>query len=103
MNLIPSNMVPRLQNLEELSVHECPSIEVIVFENANEEVANDDIFVFSQLKTLNIKDAKNLKSFCTSSNISEAQPFFNHQVRIPRLFLSRMLITNTNNNNNNEY
>ncbi|PSS01806.1 Disease resistance protein [Actinidia chinensis var. chinensis] len=85
MNLIPSNMVPRLQKLRNISVQKCPNIEVVVFENAKEEVANDDIFVFSQVKAINIINMKNLKSFCANSKISEAQPFFNPQVAFPSL------------------
>ncbi|XP_057468263.1 uncharacterized protein LOC130757536 isoform X2 [Actinidia eriantha] len=45
----------------------------------------DDIFVFSKLKYLYIMNMKNLKSFCTNSKISEAQPLFNHQVAFPSL------------------
>ena len=46
------------------------------------ELANDDIFVFSKLRLLRIIDMKNLKSFCTNSKISEAQPLFNYQVQM---------------------
>ena len=46
------------------------------------ELANEDIFVFSKLRNLRIIDMKNLKSFCTNSKISEAQPLFNHQVHM---------------------
>ncbi|XP_057467711.1 uncharacterized protein LOC130757089 [Actinidia eriantha] len=49
------------------------------------ELANDDIFVFSQLWRLKITDMKNLKSFCTNSKISKSQPLFNHQVVFPAL------------------
>ena len=46
------------------------------------ELANEDIFVFSKLWYLLIIDMKNLKSFCTNSKLSEAQPLFNHQVHM---------------------
>ena len=86
LNLIPSSIVPGLQNLVTLNAQNCPNIEVIVFENAKEEVANDDIFVFSHLLDLDIINMKILKSFYTNSKMSEAQPFFNHQVLMSYLF-----------------
>ncbi|GFZ05614.1 hypothetical protein Acr_17g0011860 [Actinidia rufa] len=80
-NVFPSNILPWLHNLDELNVSKCPNMEVIVFKNTKEEeTINDDLILFPRLRTIEILSMENLKSFCDSSERSDAQPLFNHQV-----------------------
>ncbi|CAL5394516.1 unnamed protein product [Camellia sinensis] len=86
VNVVPSNMLRPLQNLKELNVDSCGTMEVIVSKNPEgTEDANDHIFIFPQLRTLHLSDCENLISFYSSSTKSQAQPFFNHQVALPAL------------------
>ncbi|KAL7160929.1 hypothetical protein ACSBR2_041555 [Camellia fascicularis] len=86
VNVIPSNMLPRLQNLTELSVQYCPMVEEILSEKEEEKVdaeAKENIILFPQLKTLELGSLENLESFCTSR--LAAQHFFKHSVELPVL------------------
>ncbi|XP_057488289.1 disease resistance protein At4g27190-like [Actinidia eriantha] len=86
-NVFPSNILPQLHNLDELNVSKCPNMEVIVFKNTKEEeeTINDDLILFPRLRTIKIIYMENLKSFCNSSERSDSQPLFNHQVIFPVL------------------
>ncbi|KAL7218970.1 hypothetical protein ACSBR2_012105 [Camellia fascicularis] len=80
------NMLPRLQNLKQFNVDNCPRMEAIVSEKEKEEgTTRNDIIVFSQLTTLNLSELVSLKSFCNGPTRFEAQPLFNHQVAFPVL------------------
>ncbi|XP_028126231.1 disease resistance protein At4g27190-like [Camellia sinensis] len=82
VNVVWSNMLPQVQNLEKLNVYGCPNMEVIVWEQENEKGhTNDDIIVFTRLTTLCLQNLTKLKSFYSWPTKSEAQPLFNHQVR----------------------
>ncbi|XP_028062162.1 disease resistance protein RPS2-like [Camellia sinensis] len=86
VNVVPSNMLRPLQNLKELNVDSCGTMEVIVSKNPEgTEDANDHIFIFPRLRTLHLSDCENLISFYSSSTKSQGQPFFNHQVALPTL------------------
>ncbi|CAL5372868.1 unnamed protein product [Camellia sinensis] len=79
VDVIPSDMLPRLQNLTELSVQYCPMVEEILSEKEEEKVdaeAKENIILFPQLKTLELGYLENLESFCTSR--LPAQHFFKH-------------------------
>ncbi|KAL7218967.1 hypothetical protein ACSBR2_012102 [Camellia fascicularis] len=92
VNVIPSSMFPRLKNLESIYVKGCPEMEVIVSKQAN-AIVNGNIIFFSRLSSLSIDKLYNLKSFCSSSPSSEAQPLFNDQVVFPvleDLFINRV-------------
>ncbi|CAL5336469.1 unnamed protein product [Camellia sinensis] len=92
VNVIPSSMFPRLKNLKSIYVKGCPEMEVIVSKKANAMV-NGDIISFPELSSLSIDKLYNLKSFCSSSTSSEAQPLFNDQVVFPDLedlFINRV-------------
>ncbi|THG08243.1 uncharacterized protein LOC114306045 [Camellia sinensis] len=92
VNVIPSSMFPRLKNLKSIYVKGCPEMEVIVSKKANATV-NGDIICFPELSSLSIDKLNNLKSFCSSSPSSEAQPLFNDQVVFPvleDLFINRV-------------
>ncbi|CAL5336474.1 unnamed protein product [Camellia sinensis] len=92
VNVVWSNMLPQLQNLEKLKLYGCPNMEVIVWEQENEEgPTNDDIIVFTQLTTLYLQNLTKLKSFHSWSTRSETQPLFNHQVAF--LVLENLKIT----------
>ncbi|KAH7855379.1 hypothetical protein Vadar_024182 [Vaccinium darrowii] len=85
VNLVPSNILGRLWNLQDLTVEGCPNVEFIVFKNGKEEeVADDSTLIISQLRRLAIKKLEKLKSFYLSST-SNAQSLFNHQVIFPVL------------------
>ncbi|KAF5956876.1 hypothetical protein HYC85_004101 [Camellia sinensis] len=86
VNVVWFDMLPQLLNLEKLKVYGCPNMEVIVWEQENEEgPTNNDIIVFTQLTTLYLQNLTKLKSFYSWSTRSEAQPLFNHQVAFPVL------------------
>ncbi|XP_028100065.1 uncharacterized protein LOC114299502 [Camellia sinensis] len=86
VHVVQLNMLPRLQNLKEFKVDNCPRMEAIVSEKEKEEgTTRNDIIVFSQLTTLNLSKLVSLKSFCNGPTRSEAQPLFNHQVAFPVL------------------
>ncbi|KAL7197613.1 hypothetical protein ACSBR2_020202 [Camellia fascicularis] len=92
VNVIPSSMFPRLKNLKSIYVKGCPEMEVTVSRKANATV-NGDIICFPGLSSLSIDKLYNLKSFCSSSPSSEAQPLFNDQVVFPvleDLFINRV-------------
>ncbi|XP_058205107.1 uncharacterized protein LOC131319026 isoform X2 [Rhododendron vialii] len=85
-NLVPSNILPRLKNLQKLCVEGCPKIESVVFKNEKEGAAADErTLIIPQLQYLRIGDMENLKSFYSSSRASNAQSLFNHQVILPAL------------------
>ena len=87
-NVFPSNILPQLHNLDELNVSKCPNMEVIIFKNTKEEeTINDDLILFPRLRTIEILSMENLKSFCNSSERSDSQPLFNHQVWMSWIFL----------------
>ncbi|KAH7854906.1 hypothetical protein Vadar_018938 [Vaccinium darrowii] len=87
MNLVPSNILPRLRNLQFLKVEDCPNVEFVVFKNkkGEEEAADDSTLIIPQLRDLQIQKMENLKSFYSSSTTSNAQSLFNHQVAFPTL------------------
>ncbi|KAH7854560.1 hypothetical protein Vadar_015331 [Vaccinium darrowii] len=87
VNLVPSNILGRLRNLQDLTVEGCPNVEFIVFKNGKEEeeVADDSTLIISQLRRLAIKKLEKLKSFYSSSTTSNAESFFNRQVIFPVL------------------
>ncbi|KAL7170114.1 hypothetical protein ACSBR2_035046 [Camellia fascicularis] len=92
VNVIPSSMFPRLKNLKSIYVKVCPEMKVIVSKKANATV-NGNIIFFPRLRSLSIDKLYNLKSFCSSSTSSEAQPLFNDQVELPvleDLFINRV-------------
>ncbi|XP_028126210.1 uncharacterized protein LOC114322940 [Camellia sinensis] len=92
VNVIPSSMLPWLKNLKSIYVKGCPEIEVIVSKKANATVSGD-IVSFPELSSLSIDKLYKLKSFCSSSTSSEAQPLFNDQVVFPvleDLFINRV-------------
>ncbi|KAF7147387.1 hypothetical protein RHSIM_Rhsim03G0020800 [Rhododendron simsii] len=79
MKLVPSNILPRLDELQKLCVEGCPKIESVVFEN-EEEAADDRTLIIPQLQYLRISEMELLKSFYSSFTASNAQSLFNHQV-----------------------
>ncbi|KAI8010767.1 Disease resistance protein [Camellia lanceoleosa] len=86
VHVVRFNMLPRLQNLKRFKVDNCPKMEAIVTEKEKEKgTTSNDIFVFSQLTTLNLYELVSLKSFYNWPTRSEAQPLFNHQVSFPKL------------------
>ncbi|KAI8009843.1 Disease resistance protein [Camellia lanceoleosa] len=86
VHVVLFNMLPRLQNLKNFNVDNCPRMEAIVSEKEKEEgTTKNDIIVFSQLRTLNLSELVSLKSFCNGPTRSKAQPLFNHQVTFPVL------------------
>ncbi|KAI8008154.1 Disease resistance protein RPS2 [Camellia lanceoleosa] len=79
VNVILSNVLPRLQNLTELSVQYCPMVEEILSEKGEEKEdaeAKENVILFPQLETLELGSLENLRSFCTSR--LAAQHFFKH-------------------------
>ncbi|KAH7854648.1 hypothetical protein Vadar_016369 [Vaccinium darrowii] len=82
--VLPSYMLPRLQNLQELKIWHCKEVEVIVSKELKEKEATDnDTIVFSQLKAVEFDDLPKLKSFNTGtqlffSNIKVAFPALEH-------------------------
>ncbi|KAH7854346.1 hypothetical protein Vadar_012806 [Vaccinium darrowii] len=87
MNLIPSNILPRLRNLQKLTVQGNPNVEFVVFKNkkGEEEAVDDSTLIIPQLWRLWITHMKRLKRFYSSSTTSNAQSLFNHQVAFPAL------------------
>ncbi|KAH7854956.1 hypothetical protein Vadar_019578 [Vaccinium darrowii] len=87
MNLIPSNILPRLRNLQDLAVEGCPNVKFVVFKNkkGEEEAADDSTLIIPRLTHLEIGNMEKLKSFYSSSTTSNAQALFNHQVAFPTL------------------
>ena len=72
LNIFPSNMLGRLQKLEELVIVRCNSLEEII----EEIVAKEDLeavprFVFPQLQRFQLVDLPSLRSFCSGVYISE--------------------------------
>ncbi|KAH7837070.1 hypothetical protein Vadar_009192 [Vaccinium darrowii] len=83
MNLVPSNILPRLGNLQTLNVGGCPNVKFIVFKHGKEgeaAAADNTLINIPQLRSLSIWNMENLKSFYSSSTTSNAQSLFNHQV-----------------------
>ncbi|KAH7854914.1 hypothetical protein Vadar_019034 [Vaccinium darrowii] len=81
--VLPSYMLPRLQNLQELTIKNCKEVEVIVSKELKEkEAADNDTIVFSQLKEVEFDDLPKLKSFYTgtqlifSNKVQKSLPFF---------------------------
>ncbi|KAH7855983.1 hypothetical protein Vadar_031273 [Vaccinium darrowii] len=87
MNVIPSNILPRLRNLQFLVVNDCPNVEFIVFKNkkGEDEAADDSTLIIPQLRWLEIWNMEKLNRFSSSSPTSNAQSFFNHEVIFPIL------------------
>ncbi|GMP54053.1 hypothetical protein CsSME_00019326 [Camellia sinensis var. sinensis] len=88
VHVVRFNMLPRLQNLETFIVGSCPKMEAIVAEKEKEKekgTTSNDIFAFSQLRTLRLSELVSLKSFYNWPTRFEAQPLFNHQVAFPVL------------------
>ncbi|PSS21223.1 Disease resistance protein [Actinidia chinensis var. chinensis] len=87
VNVFQSNMVSRLQNLQELFISRCPDMEMIISKKGEEEggegVEPNDNIVLSQLRNLELKGLENLKSFCAAR--SEEGLLFNHKVAFPKL------------------
>ena len=82
LNIFPSNMLERLQKLEELVISRCNSLEEVFEElkisscKMEEIVAKEDLeavpgFVFPQLKLLQLVDLPSLRSFYSGVYISE--------------------------------
>ncbi|KAH7855271.1 hypothetical protein Vadar_023114 [Vaccinium darrowii] len=68
--VLPSYMLPRLQNLQELRIRNCKEVEVIVSKELKEkEAADNDTIVFSQLKDVDFFDLPKLKSFYTGTQL----------------------------------
>ncbi|KAA8524650.1 hypothetical protein F0562_011073 [Nyssa sinensis] len=102
-NVFSPSIVKNLVHLQEVQISECPNMEGIVAigettrRNGQEGEPNDEIITFPQLKTLELRDLPNLKSFCSSrfkkkdeettkdKDILQAQPFFNHKDAFPSL------------------
>lgn len=79
--VLPSYMLPRLQNLEELMIICCNKVEVIVSMELKEKEATDnDTIVFSQLKAVEFDDLPKLKGFYTGTEL-----FFAKKVAFPKL------------------
>ncbi|XP_052174526.1 probable disease resistance protein At4g27220 [Diospyros lotus] len=74
-------VVRHLACIEQLHVQACPGMEVIV--SRGKGVTDDGIMKFCQLKTLNLVDLPNLKSFYQSK--SEVSHLFNHEVTFPKI------------------
>ncbi|KAH7853758.1 hypothetical protein Vadar_006280 [Vaccinium darrowii] len=75
--VLPSYMLPRLQNLQKIAIFHCEEMEVIISKELKEnEAADNDIIVFRQLKELTFWNVPKLKSLYTG-----AQVFFSDKVR----------------------
>ncbi|KAH7853592.1 hypothetical protein Vadar_004453 [Vaccinium darrowii] len=87
MNLVPSNILPQLRNLQDLTVVHCPNVEFVVFKNkkGEAEAADDSTLIIPRLTHLRIGKMEKLKRFYSSSTTSNAQSLFNHQVAFPVL------------------
>ena len=89
VNVFPSNMLSRFQNLQELYAYNCDNMEVIISmkgeEEYNEAETKDNIILFPKLRTLRLAKLNNLKSFYSST--CEAQPLFNKQVRMSHILV----------------
>ncbi|XP_057466846.1 uncharacterized protein LOC130756366 isoform X1 [Actinidia eriantha] len=87
VNVFPSNMLSRLQNLQELYAYNCDNMEVIISmkgeEECDEAETKDNIILLPKLRTLRLENLNDLKSFYSST--CEAQPLFNKQVIFPVL------------------
>ncbi|KAH7843741.1 hypothetical protein Vadar_020255 [Vaccinium darrowii] len=84
INVVPSHVFPRLRNVETLEVYYCLKMEVIVvLEKREEEATNKDIILFPELRSLRLRELKNLKAVCAYK--SEDQLDFNVQVAFPAL------------------
>ncbi|KAH7843061.1 hypothetical protein Vadar_012254 [Vaccinium darrowii] len=82
VNVVPSNMLPQLCNLERLTLHSCPMAEVIVDLEKKEEgtqaAANNTIFPFPELSFLRLIRLQKIKGFCAFR--SEEHRIFNTQL-----------------------
>ncbi|KAG5555640.1 hypothetical protein RHGRI_006331 [Rhododendron griersonianum] len=79
--VLPFYMLPQLKNLEELNIESCRKMEVIISNNSKEKEAtnNNNTIRFPQLKTVDLYELPNLKSFICSD---ETQLFFSNKVQI---------------------
>ncbi|KAH7855474.1 hypothetical protein Vadar_025311 [Vaccinium darrowii] len=79
--ILPSYMLPRLQNLRRLKIGNCKEVEVIVSKELmkEKEAADNDTIVFPQLKDVVFSDLPTLKSFYTGTHL------FSNKVTFPRL------------------
>ncbi|KAA8524709.1 hypothetical protein F0562_011132 [Nyssa sinensis] len=96
-NVFSPFIVKNLVHLQVVYIRKCPEMEEILAigettrKSGQEGEPNDEIITFPQLKTLELGDLTNLKSFCSSrfkkedKDIFEAQPFFNRKVAFPSL------------------
>ncbi|KAH7867563.1 hypothetical protein Vadar_027891 [Vaccinium darrowii] len=79
--VLPSYMLPQLQNLQKIAIFHCEEMEVIISKELKEnEAADNDIIVFRQLKELTFWNVPKLKSLYTG-----AQVFFSDKVAFPSL------------------
>ncbi|KAG5552329.1 hypothetical protein RHGRI_010418 [Rhododendron griersonianum] len=80
--VLPFYMLPRLKNLQELTIRKCTKMEVIISNNLKDqkEATINDTILFPQLKTVELKELPNLKSLCT-----ETQLFFSNKDAFPVL------------------
>ncbi|KAH7843550.1 hypothetical protein Vadar_018054 [Vaccinium darrowii] len=88
VNVVRSNMLPQLGNLEIHSLSSCTSMEVIVDlekreEEAQEAANNNTIIPFPELTEMWLARLQNIKSFCIFR--SGEQPVFNAQIAFPKL------------------
>ncbi|KAH7851547.1 hypothetical protein Vadar_013208 [Vaccinium darrowii] len=87
VNVVPSNMLPQLRNLESLSLDLCPLVEVIIdLEKEGEETqeaAHNTIVPLPELRRMSLGRLKKIKGFCAFR--SAEQPVFNVQVAFPKL------------------
>ncbi|KAH7854706.1 hypothetical protein Vadar_016967 [Vaccinium darrowii] len=69
--VLPSYMLPRLQNLRNLEIKGCAEVEVIVSKELmmEKEAVDNDPIVFSQLKKVEFDDLPKLKSFYTGTQL----------------------------------
>ncbi|KAH7855017.1 hypothetical protein Vadar_020330 [Vaccinium darrowii] len=79
--ILPSYMLPRLQNLQKLEIWYCKEVEVIVSKELKEkEAADNDPIVFSQLKKVEFHGLPKLKSFYNGTQL-----IFSNKVAFPAL------------------
>ncbi|KAH7846302.1 hypothetical protein Vadar_012320 [Vaccinium darrowii] len=79
--VLPSYLLPRLQNVQKLWISFCEEVEVIVSKDLKEkEATNNDILVFHQLKDVRLGNLPKLKSWYNGTQL-----FFSDKVAFPSL------------------
>lgn len=68
LRVVPSNLLPRLEHLEELSAKHCNSLEKIIEQR---EDSFEDKIMFPKVHTLRLVSLPNLQSFCLGSSSFE--------------------------------